>query len=170
TVGHETLTPPPKIASQRYWKVRPFYENNDVQTQIDALLAMLDQSPPDQNMEDQLEDWRQNPFQPHRIARLRITPYQKTVVMQYLDNLIAWGDQLFSQDTIEAINEATQLYILAAQTLGDRPQDIPPRFTTPAYTYNQLEPKLEDFSNALVQVENLLPPPAAGRPLPNPAS
>jgi hypothetical protein len=29
--------------------------------------------------------------------------------MQYLDTLIAWGDQLFAQDTIESINEAAQL-------------------------------------------------------------
>ena len=51
--------------------------------------------------------WQKYPFDPHLIARNRITPYQKTVVMKYIDNLIAWGDQLFGQDTIEAINEAT---------------------------------------------------------------
>jgi len=30
-----------------------------------------------------------------------IWPYQYCVVMKYLDNLIAWGDSLFRQDTIE---------------------------------------------------------------------
>jgi hypothetical protein len=29
--------------------------------------------------------------------------------MAYLDNLIAWGDSLFQQYTIETINEATQI-------------------------------------------------------------
>ena len=52
--------------------------------------------------------------------------------MKYLDNLIAWGDSLFRQDTIESINEATQLYVLAANMLGPRPQRIPPRGTVAA--------------------------------------
>ena len=39
--------------------------------------------------------------------------------MKYLDNLIAWGDSLFQRDTIELINEATQIYVLAANILGD---------------------------------------------------
>ena len=34
--------------------------------------------------------------------------------MAYLDNLIAWGDSLFRQDTGEAIDEAMMLYVLAA--------------------------------------------------------
>ena len=45
--------------------------------------------------------------------------------MKYLDNLIAWGDQLFRRDTIESINEATQLYVLAAEILGPRPRAAP---------------------------------------------
>jgi hypothetical protein len=162
--------------SARFWKVQPFFENADVKKTIEELLKLLDYTGTDpdqlkkrQEFENEVTQWQKNPFNPHLIARNRITPYQKTVVMKYLDNLIAWGDQLFGQDTIEAINEATQLYILAAQILGDRPQDIPPRFTTPAYTYYQLEPKLDDFSNKLVQVENLLPP-ATGRLLPTPVS
>ena len=39
-------------------------------------------------------------------------------VMAYLDNLIAWGDSLFRQDTGEAIDEAMMLYVLAANILG----------------------------------------------------
>ena len=66
--------------------------------------------------------WRDNPFDPFAVARLRTTAFQKTVVMKYLDNLIAWGDQLFRGDTIESINEATQLYVLAAEILGRRPE------------------------------------------------
>ena len=33
------------------------------------------------------------PFQPHAVARTRHIAYQYSVVMKYLDNLIAWGDQ-----------------------------------------------------------------------------
>jgi hypothetical protein len=102
--------------------------------------------------------WRKNPFKPHLVARLRTTAYQKTVVMKYLDNLIAWGDQLFSRDTIESINEATQLYILAAEILGRRPEQIPQRAVAQVQTYNTLEPHLDAFSNALVGIESFVPP------------
>ena len=34
----------------------------------------------------------------------------KNVIMTYLDNLIGWGDELFSQGTAETITQATQLY------------------------------------------------------------
>jgi hypothetical protein len=39
-------------------------------------------------------------------------------VMKYLENLIAWADNLFQQDAVESINEATELYVLAASILG----------------------------------------------------
>ena len=108
-------------------------------------------------MENQVRQWRRNPFKPHLIARLRTTAYQKTVVMKYIDNLIAWGDYLFRQDTIESINEATQLYILAAEILGPRPQKVPARGTPPTKTVNDLvlSPELDAFSNLL---EDALPP------------
>src|SRR5258708_15371715 len=81
--------------------------------------------------------------------------------MKYLDNLIAWGDRLFRGDTLELINEATQLYILAADILGRRPDEIPPRAIPEVQTYNSLEPSLDSFSNALVRIEEFVPPSAA---------
>ena len=44
-----------------------------------------------------IEAYRTDPFNPHAIARLRLTAYQKAVVMRYLDNLLDWGDSLFSR-------------------------------------------------------------------------
>ena len=67
------------------------------------------------------EQIQQNPFKPHLVASARPLAYQYYVVMKYLDNLIAWGDSLFLQDTIETINEATLCYVLAANLLGPRP-------------------------------------------------
>ena len=72
----------------------------------------------------------------------------KTVMMKYLDNLLAWADQLFRRDTIETINEATQLYILAAQLLGPRPRELPER-EHQERTYAELKDYLDAFSNAL---------------------
>jgi len=48
--------------------------------------------------------WRDAPFRPHVVARYRHTSYMFKAVMAYLDNLIAWGDSLFRQDTRESIN------------------------------------------------------------------
>ena len=79
--------------------------------------------------------------------------------MKYLDNLIAWGDQLFRQDTIESINEASLLYMLAYEILGDRPQKVP-NVNYEELTFNELESKLDDFGNARADViieDTLLP-------------
>ena len=77
--------------------------------------------------------------------------------MQYLDNLIAWGDRLFRQDTIEAINEATTLYVLAYELLGAGRCRC--RLARDDRSYNDLtaDDALDPFGNAKVEVlvENL---------------
>ena len=80
-----------------------------------------------------------DPFKPHLVASTRLVAYQYYVVMKYLDNLIAWGDSLFLQDTIETINEATLCYVLAANLLGPRPQRVPPRGTVARKNFKQLK-------------------------------
>ena len=91
--------------------------------------------------------------------------------MKYLDNLIAWGDSLFLQDTIETINEATLCYVLAANLLGDRSRrPMPQPGRKSARNFLQLKQAgLDAMSNALVDLEaqfpfNLAePPPSAAR-------
>ena len=152
----------------KYWITKPFFETTDpqyIQQRIENILRMLagDTSVPGsspqakKDLEDQVLDWRTHPFEPHRIAKFRTVAYQKTVVMKYLDNLIAWGDFLFRQDSMESINEATQLYIMAAEILGPRPKKIPPQAKPPEESFNELENAFETFSNALIEVENLIP-------------
>ncbi|MEO8549706.1 MAG: neuraminidase-like domain-containing protein, partial [Kofleriaceae bacterium] len=68
-----------------------------------------------------LSEYRAHPFSPHAIARTRMTAYQKSIVMKYIDNLLDWGDTLFGQFTMESINEATMLYVMAQDILGPRP-------------------------------------------------
>jgi hypothetical protein len=167
-VGTESTAPGGSPMS-KYWITKPFFETTDpqyIQQRIDNILRMLagDTSVPGfstqakQDLEGQVFDWRTNPFEPHRIANYRTAAYQKTVVMKYLDNLIAWGDALFRQDSMESINEATQIYILAAEILGPRPKKIPPQISPAAESFNELETEFDTFSNALVEVENLIPP------------
>lgn len=167
-IGVEGPMPGGSVMS-KYWITKPFFETTDqqyIQQRIDNILRMLagDTSVPGysaqakKDLEDQVLDWRTNPFEPHRIANYRTVAYQKTVVMKYLDNLIAWGDYLFRQDSMESINEATQLYIMAAEILGPRPKKIPPQAKPPLESFNELETEFDKFSNALVEVENLVPP------------
>lgn len=169
-IGVESAMPGGSRMS-KYWITKPFFETTDpqyLQQRIDNILLILagDRSVPGYHqvagaIHQSLFDWRTNPFEPHRIANYRTVAYQKTVVMKYLDNLIAWGDNLFRQDSMESINEATQLYILAAELLGPRPKTIPPRAKPPLESFNELEYSepngFDSFSNALVQAENLIP-------------
>ncbi|WP_319576108.1 neuraminidase-like domain-containing protein [uncultured Desulfobacter sp.] len=154
---------------KRYWKTRPFFERSEENYQKNRIEQILRTLAGDGDsgsremlaeLEQSVSQWRHDPFKPHLIARLRTTAYQKTVVMKYIENLIAWGDQMFRRDTIESINEATQLYILAAEILGPRPEDIPVRATAGAHTFNSLQSELGDFSNAMVAIEEFIPPSA----------
>jgi len=156
------------LPMSKYWITKPFFETTEpqyVQQRIDNIMRMLAgdtylpgfSAQAKKDLEDQVFDWRTNPFEPHRIANYRTVAYQKTVVMKYLDNLVAWGDNLFRQDSMESINAATQLYILAAEILGPRPKRIPPRRMPPVESFNELETQFDKFSNALVGVENLVP-------------
>jgi peptidoglycan hydrolase-like protein with peptidoglycan-binding domain len=156
---------------ERVWQIKPFFEHGQGKS-IDRAMLLLKSSnlsPAEieerQSLRDQIEAWRKSPFNPHLIARMRNEAYMKSIVMSYLDNLIAWGDQLFRQDTRESVNEATQLYLLAAEILGERPQEIPAhegvRKTingVEVNTFNQLRGRLDAFSNALIDLETIIYP------------
>ena len=143
----------PAAPPARYWKVLPLQTAE--QLRVDKLLERLNAG--DTSLVAQWEALKKDPFKPHLIARMRLSAYQKSVVMKYIDNLIAWGDQLFRRDTIEWINQAAQLYVLAADILGPRPQPVPPRGTLAPRTYAELKPHLDKFSDARLAFENDLP-------------
>ena len=115
------------------WQFLPFYTAAMLPPHTTADILITGAS----DRETQLE-WQRNPFSPYAVARLRPSAFMKTVVMRYLDNLIAWGDQLFRQDTIESINEATQLYLLAQAILGPPPPIVPPRAKPVLQTFHSL--------------------------------
>lgn len=98
-----------------------------------------------------LAAYRNDPFNPHAIARLRLSAYQKAIAMKYIDNLLDWGDRLFSQFTMESVNEATMLYVLAADILGERPQQLPKCAEEKSRTYNEIRPALSEVSDFLIE-------------------
>lgn len=104
------------------WKFGPFrdvhwlLQDGDYEALLELDATALD---------TQIDEWLANPFNPHAVARLRSLAYMRATFMAYLDNLIAWADDLFARDTRESLSEATQLYVFAGQLLGQRPAVLP---------------------------------------------
>ena len=152
---------------ERFWKFLAFRKPDLTKMRIEDVVRILSiprsqLSAEDQEVQDsKMEGYTailNKPFQPHVVARTRPLAYQYCAVMKYLDNLIAWGDHLFLQDTVESINEATQLYVLAANILGERPQQIPTRGAAKAKTFAQLKQDgLGPIGDTFVKLEGQMP-------------
>ena len=114
-------------APQRFWIPKPLHNltSTAVQAQrINNLLALVNQGDPDAIA--QVRRWRDDPFNPYLLADMRPVAYMKNVVMAYLDNIMAWADNLFATDSREALSEATLLYVIASEILGPEPSAIRP--------------------------------------------
>ncbi len=155
---------------ERVWQIKPFFEEGVGQSIQRTMLLLkssgltAEERKERKILQDQIEAWRKDPFNPHLIARLRPVAYMKATVMVYLDNLIAWGDHLFQQNSMESINEATQLYILAAEILGERPREIAAHENAiqtingeEVRTFNDLRSRLDAFSNGTRRNRNTDP-------------
>ena len=144
---------------QKYWITRPFFEQNsdDYRKQrIERLLENIDENV------DQIRAWKNNPFDPHLIARYRPVAYQKAILKDYIGTVIKWADLKFVQNTIESINEAIVLYVLAYELLGPRPVEVY-NTNNRDFSYNDLisQGNLDPLGNKKVEVlmENNIPPP-----------
>jgi hypothetical protein len=153
---------------QRYWQFLPFYQcspSDSVNGQIQNIFyppASGGAPPPStcgQGILDQISAWKEDPFNPFLIARMRPVAFRMYVIMQYIQHHLSYGDYLFAQNTRESINEATLHYVLAQELLGPPPVQIPARGKSQDYTYNDLVMLygIDDFSNALVSLENDFP-------------
>ena len=139
---------------ERFWKVKPFH-GADIK-RIEEILINLSTGDDPQLQQDTIDSigaWKDSPFRPHVVARYRPTAYMYKTVMAYLDNLIDWGDSLFRQDTLESLDEATQLYVLSANILGPRPQAVPSKGNVLPKTYAQMRKQINEFGNAQVDLE-----------------
>lgn len=136
-----------------FWKVAPL-QATPIQS-IENWLKQLHAG--DSDLQQQIAEWKDHPFEPHRIARMRLPAYKKFVVMKYIDNQIAWGDSLFERDTIESINAATQHYVMAAEMLGTHFERIPPRGEPKPMTFAEMRDKLDALSNVAAEFENAAP-------------
>lgn len=153
-------------APQRFWEMAPFYQmnaNDWMTQQIATIMKNITTGAIDTDTQAAINAYLFDPFDPHAIASLRIAAYAKATVMKFLDNLIAWGDSLFTTYTAETVSQAEQLYVLADMILGPQPAQVKPpptSATSSPVTYAQIESQLNPssnaFSNVLVAVENLV--------------
>ncbi|NUT42996.1 MAG: hypothetical protein HOV86_23715, partial [Thermoactinospora sp.] len=91
-----------------------------------------------------LHAYLEDPFDPHTIAALRPVAYRRAVVAGYVDNLLDWGDLLFRQYTMESVDEARMLYLLAHDLLGRRPGDLGALPAAAALPFTGLDPELTE--------------------------
>ena len=141
----------------RYWKFLPFFANKDADKSVLEMLGLptkQDKLPDRSALSSLVDKWKNDPFNPHLIARYRNVAYQKYVVMKYLDTLIGWGDQEFSKDTTESVNLAIQFYLLAAELLGPKNPEAPELEPTSPLTARELLFKTDDLGNAFIKYEN----------------
>lgn len=152
--------------SKRFWMVKPFVKDvtdNSIQNLLQLLGASglnPEQEKERKALKSQIDAWRDDPFNPHGIAAMRHRAYMLWTVCEYVDILIEWADSLFRQDTMESINEATNLYVLAAEILGQRPEKIqqPDKKLVRSFASILVDGgKLDAFSNALVNIESEIP-------------
>ena len=160
-------------APQKYWVTKPFFEHTGTQLSLDEQVLLYELDPASQKaFWASVEAWRNDPYDPHRLAQLRITPYMYATFMRWMDNRIAWADHNYTQYTMESVNIAIQLYMSVLEALGPKPQAIPPITKLPVCNYYQVELNLEVQMNAqgpngylsdpIVLAENLLPPAPGG--------
>jgi hypothetical protein len=145
----------------QFWRFVPFVNGVQPDSIRQMLVWLSDPAANPAKAADvaaQVEEWKQNPFMPHLIARLRPSAYQWYAFFAYVELLIGWGDQLYRRWTRESLNDATQLYVLARKLLGPRPRTASPAGRPAPQTYRSLRAggrKLDAFGNAWVEFADL---------------
>lgn len=112
--------------NDRYWRFLGLRSQYNPLLQQELSQPWAEETKVDLQDATQLAAYHDDPFDPHAIARLRPIAYQKTIVMHYIDNLLAWADNLFRQYTRESLVEATMLYVMAYDLLGKDPVSLGP--------------------------------------------
>jgi Tc toxin complex TcA C-terminal TcB-binding domain/Neuraminidase-like domain/PA14 domain/Salmonella virulence plasmid 28.1kDa A protein len=143
---------------QRFWQFLPFYQSSPSDS-VNAQIQDIFYPPASGGALDQISAWKEDPFNPFLIARMRPVAFRMYVIMQYIQHHLSYGDYLFAQNTRESINEATLHYVLAKELLGPPPVQIPARGKSQDYTYNDLVNffGIDALSNSLVLLENDFP-------------
>jgi hypothetical protein len=151
----DPTTDDPSQGRERFWSFLPFRHTNQSPSIVQLLNTLANPQAPaidKQQVQVQIDAWLADPFNPFAIARLRTSAFEWSTVIAYIKNLISWGDQHFRRDTRESINEATLLYVMAAQILGRRPEKVASRFGKAPVSYRNIQGQWDNFSNTWISL------------------
>lgn len=133
-------------SASHFWQFQPFRNHT-----LQSLKEILSKDNP------AIQVYNDDPFDPFAIARLRIGAFEKSILMNYIDTLIAWADQLFTQDTWETITSAYILYIYAYDLLGPKPEMIGDSDSKIVLTFNEIKEKYPDgIPQFLIELEHFV--------------
>lgn len=137
------------------WRFAPFQENTKKNT-IENLLRLLDPAQ-NESMDGVISQWRNKPHFPHVIARARPVVYMKWAAIKYIEVLVGLGDFYFKQESMEALPQALQCYIVASHVYGKKGEKVGVKGKKKPETFNSLSKKWDAFSNAMVGLELAFP-------------
>lgn len=129
------------------WWITPAFDNAERTSLEQIMVGAVGSTNPYVNIEA-------SPFDAQAIAFGRRSAYQRFTVMEYLRNILDWADSLYAQLDLEDLDEAGQLYNLAASILGNRPLKLPPAGQIQVRTFNQ--PSDWSPSGNILAIENLV--------------
>jgi hypothetical protein len=138
---------------QRYWKYEPL--KSSPRDNIQKLIEQMESG--DEKHSQLIADWAKHPFEPYVIARHRPDAYKKNIFIKYVRTIVDHADALFRSDLKEAVNEAEQLYVIAARLLGPKPENIAAHSKPKPECYASLRDKLDTAATNLVWLENEFP-------------
>jgi Tc toxin complex TcA C-terminal TcB-binding domain/Neuraminidase-like domain len=111
----------------------------------------------------QLLAWREDPYQPHAVARLRPVAYMWRTALDCGEMLIGSGDQLqLGPVTRVGLEKAARQYVRAARIFGRRPAYSRPQAEAEVLTYRDLVARQGDYSYGW---ERIFDQPGMSRPI-----
>jgi peptidoglycan hydrolase-like protein with peptidoglycan-binding domain len=168
TVANVTSSDVTKSLTDRVWQFAPFQTADGLRIQ-DTLgllmytgtdLALLANKA---KVQETIQDWMRDPFNPHLIARRRISAYMQAVMMDCCRHYLAAADFEFARYTMESIPRALQNLIIVIKILGgNRPGPVrtPGKMVTETFHTLKVKGHLSPFSQfslALGDLETELP-------------
>ncbi|PLX07651.1 MAG: hypothetical protein C0596_09455 [Marinilabiliales bacterium] len=145
-------------APKKFWKIKPFrdlFDEDGGMSSPENVSDFMNMINSENAYDELISAWEDSPFNPHLVATLRPMSYMRSVVMKYVENLINWADMLFTKDTMEDINQATLLYILASEILGVKPQKLEGTLSD-AMSYYDMKNEMDDLSNVYTMIDGIL--------------
>lgn len=157
-----------KPIAERVWQFVPFQKPDTLRIQDTLGLLIYTGTDPallvkKAKVQESIQEWLRDPFNPHLIARRRTSAYMQAVMMDCCRHYLAAADFEFTRYTMESIPRALQFLIVVVKIMGgNRPGPVRTAGKTAPETFHSLKAKghlspFSQFSLALADLETELP-------------